>query len=229
MISLLKSRARTVHHYQEEEKKESKNEESCIEEKKESKNQESCISLTVWRKSLLLSCKGFTVIGSDGSLVYRVDNYTGRPDPIVLMDGSGDPIFTICRRKKLKVVTDNYWLVYEGEVCKTSIDESSKKPIFSVRKNISIMKTKTNVLAYVYGGVSEKGYDYMIEGSYGQRSCKILDDSRRVLSEIKKKEALSTGGGGVSFGLEVFDLVVNPGFDSRFAMAIVLLLDQMFS
>ncbi|GFP92616.1 protein lurp-one-related 17 [Phtheirospermum japonicum] len=213
MILFLKSRSRTVHHYEEEEK--------------EYKNEESCISLTVWRKSLLLSCKGFTVIGSDGNLVYRVDNYTLRPDRIILMDGSGKPIFTICRRKKLKVVAENNWLVYEGEVGKKNMD-SSKKPMFSVRKNISIMKTKPSVVAYVYGGVSEKGYDYVIEGSYEHRSCKILDGSRRVVSEIKKKEALSNGG-GVSFGLEVFDLIVNPGIDSRFAMAIVLLLDQMFS
>lgn len=88
------------------------------------------------------------------------------------------------------------------------------------------MKTKPSVLAYVYGSMSEKGFKYMIEGSYAHRCCKIMDGSRRALSEIKKKEALKVG---VSFGLEVFHLIVQPGFDSRFAMAIVLLLDQMFS
>lgn len=36
-------------------------------------------------------------------------------------------------------------------------------------------------------------------------------------------------GGGVSFGLEVFILIIHPGFDPAFAMAVVLLLDQMFS
>ncbi|KAI3453762.1 hypothetical protein Pfo_010425 [Paulownia fortunei] len=214
MLLFLKSRSRTVHHYHEEEQV----------FKNYTNQKEACTSLTVWRKSLLFSCKGFTVIGSDGSLVYRVDNYTGRPDQIILMDGSGHPIFTLCRRKKLRIV-DNYWLVYEGEVGNNSTN-SSKKPIFCVRKNISIMKTKTSVLAYVYGGMSKKGYTYMIEGSYVHRSCKILDESRRAVSEIKRKEALT---GGVSFGLEVFDLIVKPGIDSRFAMAIVLLLDQMFS
>ncbi|KAK6129987.1 hypothetical protein DH2020_036269 [Rehmannia glutinosa] len=217
MLLFLKSISRTVHNYHEEEK----------EYKKYINNQEAaCISLTVWTKSLVFSCKGFTVIGSDGSLVYRVDNYTGRPDQIILMDGSGNPIFTLCHRKQKLGIMDNYWLVYEGEVGKKSTN-SSKKPIFSVRKNIRIMKTKPSVLAYVYGtGVSEKGHVYTIEGSYVHRSCKILDKSKRVVSEIKKKEALT---GGVSFGLEVFDLIVNPGIDSRFAMAIVLLLDQMFS
>ncbi|KAL2544259.1 Protein LURP-one-related 17 [Forsythia ovata] len=188
-------------------------------------NETCCTSLTVWRKSLLFSCKGFTVIGSDGSLLYRVDNYTGHPHQIILMDGSGNPIFTICKRKKLGLV-DN-WLIYEGEVGENcSIKTTSKKPIYSVKKNLNIMQTKLSVLAYVYGGISEKRYAYMIEGSYANRSCRILDDSRRVVAEIKKKEAINAG---VSFGLSVFLLIVRSGFDSRFSMAIVLLLDQMFS
>ncbi|KAG8375025.1 hypothetical protein BUALT_Bualt10G0056700 [Buddleja alternifolia] len=127
------------------------------------------------------------------------------------------------------MLVDNYWLVYEGEMGKhcNKINKSSKKlPIFCVKKNSNIMRTKLNVLAYVYSGSSGKRYTYMIEGSYTHRSCKIMDDSRRVLGEIKKKEAMT---GGVSLGLEVFHLIVKPGFDSRFAMAIVLLLDQMFS
>lgn len=62
-------------------------------------NEKKCTCLTVWRKSLVFSCKGFTVIGSDGNLVYRVDNYSGRPGRVILMDGSGNPILTMFRRK----------------------------------------------------------------------------------------------------------------------------------
>ncbi|KAH6804323.1 hypothetical protein C2S51_032570 [Perilla frutescens var. frutescens] len=228
MVFFLKSKSRTVvHHYHEEREKEKKRD-----------GDEASTSLTVWRKSLIFSCSGFTVIGSDGGLAYRVDNYTGRPDEIILMDGSGNPIFTICRRKRLRLL-DSYWLVYEGEVGKYSnndddmMESSSNKeklPIFCVRKstnNYSMRQTKLDqVIAYVYCGVSEKRWMYTVEGSYAHRSCKILDDSRRVVGEIKKKEGLR---GGASFGLEVFDLIVMPGFDSQFAMAFVLLLDQMFS
>ncbi|KAG6397086.1 hypothetical protein SASPL_143248 [Salvia splendens] len=35
------------------------------------------------------------------------------------------------------------------------------------RKNLSIMKAKLSVLAYDYGGMSEEGFQYTIEGSYG--------------------------------------------------------------
>ncbi|KAI3468678.1 hypothetical protein Pfo_025341 [Paulownia fortunei] len=216
MLLFLKSISRTVHHCLDQGEQESKKDSNGA-----------CTFLTVWRKSLLFSCSGFTVIGSDGSLAYRVDNYTRRPEQIILMDGSGNPIFTICRRKKLSLV-DNYWLVYEGEVdkyCKNNI-KSSKKPVFCVRKSISFRHTKLNVLAYVYCGMSDKRCTYMVEGSYAHRSCKILDESRMVVGEIKKKEAMAVG---VSFGVEVFRLIVKPGFDSRYAMAIVLILDQMFS
>lgn len=58
-----------------------------------------CTSLTVWRKSLLVSCKGFTVIDSYGNLVYRVDNYILHPDELILMDASGSSVLTMRRNR----------------------------------------------------------------------------------------------------------------------------------
>ncbi|KAF2313368.1 hypothetical protein GH714_010582 [Hevea brasiliensis] len=182
-------------------------------------------SLTVWRKSLIISCNGFTVINSHGDLAYRVDNYIVHPDELILMDGSGKSILTMHRRKKLGL--GDGWLVFEGETSGCcSRKKLSKKPIWSVKKNINILQTNQNVLAYVFRGNTEKRHSYVIEGSYTQRSCKVVDETRRVVAEIKRKEAIS---GGVSFGVEVFVLVVQPWFDPGFAMALVLLLDQMFS
>ncbi|KAH7862255.1 hypothetical protein Vadar_002149 [Vaccinium darrowii] len=177
--------------------------------------------LTVWRKSLVFSCQGFTVIDSHGSLVFRVDNYTGRPEEVTLMDGSGMPTLTLRHRKKLRLV--DTWLVYEGE----DGEHSSKKPIIGcVRKHINILRPNSKVLARVYCGPSDKKFAYTIEGSYVHRSCWVLDESKRVVAEIRRKESMN---GGVSFGLEVFHLIVRPGFSLSFAMAIVLILDQMFS
>ena len=83
-----------------------------------------------------------------------------------------------------------------------------------------------DVVAYVYCGILENRCMYVVEGSFTHRSCKILDESRRVVAEIKKKEAMPKGA---SFGLEVFHLIITAGFHCKFAMAIVLLLDQMYS
>lgn len=57
-------------------------------------------TLTVWRKSLLFNCSGFTVFDSRGNLVYRVDKYSksGSQGEIVLMDAAGKPCLTLRRK-----------------------------------------------------------------------------------------------------------------------------------
>ncbi|KAJ4826155.1 hypothetical protein Tsubulata_037356 [Turnera subulata] len=223
MFFFLKSLSRSVHeehHLHEPDHHQSK-----------SKEEGMCTSLTVWRKSLVISCSGFTVINSDGDLVYRVDNYMGRPQELTLMDGSGKPILTMSRRKKLGVLVDS-WLIYEGEVGRNGYctrTKASKKPIWCVKKHVNILQANHQVLARVFRGSSsssDKRHSFVVEGSYSHRSCKVLDESRRVVAEIKRKEAMI---GGISFGLEVFVLTVQPGFDHGFAMSLVLVLDQMFS
>ncbi|XP_054775864.1 protein LURP-one-related 17 [Prosopis cineraria] len=184
-----------------------------------------CSSLTVWRKSLVISCEGFTVIDSDGNLVYRVDNYIERPEEVVLMDGAGKSVLTMRRRRKLGL--GDCWFIYEGEVgdCRLR-NGSAESPIFRVRRRVNILQGNPNVQATVYRGTSDKRHAFSIEGSYARRTCKVLDESKEVVAEIKRKEASSKN---VSFGIDVFQLIVQPGFDAGFAMALVLLLDQMFS
>lgn len=53
----------------------------------------------------------------------------------------------------------------------------------------------------------------------------MYDGDRRQVAEIKRKEP---GVGGVAFGVDVFRLVVQPEMDAAVAMALVILLDQMF-
>ncbi|KAL8101866.1 protein LURP-one-related 17 [Apium graveolens] len=218
MFPFLKTLSRTVHEVHEEH-----HEEDYLSDETSYK------SLTVWRKSLVLSCNGFTVIDSDGDLVYRVDNYSGHPSEVILMDGCGNIKFTLCRRKKKLRLVDN-WLIYQEGDNDNSSAISEKHPSFVARKQINhMLQQNANVLAHVYAETSSnKGLAYVIEGSYAHRSCKIYEKSRKVVAEIKRKEA-SMGGEGVSFGLDVFVLVIRPGFDQGMAMAIVLLLDQMFS
>ncbi|KAB5561857.1 hypothetical protein DKX38_006814 [Salix brachista] len=173
------------------------------------------VVLTVWKKSLLFNCHGFTVYDGKGNLVFRVDNYmatSGNNGEIVLMDAAGKPLLTI-RRKRLSL-GDN-WLVYEGE---TAIN-----PRFLVKKHVNILNTK--YLAHVSpASGSNKNVMYEIEGSYAQRCCAVYDEKKRRVAEIKKKESV----GGVAFGVDVFRLIVDPEMDTSVAMAMVILLDQMF-
>ncbi|XP_022730328.1 protein LURP-one-related 8-like [Durio zibethinus] len=172
--------------------------------------------LTVWRKSLLFNCNGFTVFDGKGNLVFRVDNYMeGNKGEILLMDATGNPLLTI-RRKKMSL--GDSWLVYEGETL--------VNPRLSVRKSVKILNNKC--LAYVIPGNTNnrnKNIMYEIEGSYSQRCCAVYDDKRRLVAEIRRKEAV----GGVAFGTDIFRLVVQPdNIRTDFAMALVILLDQMF-
>ncbi|KAJ0808174.1 putative tubby-like protein [Helianthus annuus] len=169
--------------------------------------------LTVWKKSLLFNCYGFTVFHPNGDLVFRVDNYTaGTKAEIVLMDASGHSLLTI-RRKRLSLL-DN-WVVYDGD--------TTSNPLFTVTKNVSLLNTKS--LAHVSStGSKTKRVIYEIEGSYTQRCCSVYDDKRQCVAEIKRKEAV----GGVTFGGDVFRLFVQPEIDPTVAMALVVVLDQMF-
>ncbi|XP_061368492.1 protein LURP-one-related 8-like isoform X2 [Gastrolobium bilobum] len=178
------------------------------------------VVLTVWNKSLLPNCNGFTVFDSHGNLVFRVDNYiAANKDEILLMDAAGIPLLTI-RRKRLSLV-DN-WLVFEGE----GEAEASIKPLFRARKHVNILNTKC--LAHVLSDDDHKknGIAYEIEGSYAKRCCTFYDNKRRKVAEIKRKEAAVAGG--VAFGADVFRLIIEPDMDTTLAMAFVILLDQMF-
>ncbi|XP_074591564.1 protein LURP-one-related 8-like [Curcuma longa] len=168
--------------------------------------------LTVWRKSLLFSCSGFTVFDNEGNLVFRVDNYgSGRAGEIVLMDAAGKPLLTV-RRKKLSL--GEKWKIYDGE--------GADNPVYSVKKRYAkaALAHVTTCRRHGSGG----GARYEVEGSYSHRSCTMYDEHRRAVAEIRRKEAV----GGVRFGDDVYRLVVQAAADTCFAMAVVVVLDQMF-
>ncbi|KAI3717438.1 hypothetical protein L1987_69051 [Smallanthus sonchifolius] len=175
------------------------------------------VVLTVWKKSLLFGCDGFTVYDSIGNLVFRVDNYktTGNRE-IVLMDAFGHTLHTI--RRKMLSLRDNF-LVYDGE--------TAVNPRFSVTKHGNIFNTKSLAYASIVGSAknrNERNVTYEIEGSYAQKSCMVYDDGRTCVADIRRKEAKR----GVALGGDVFALVVQPSIDPATAMALVVIIDQMF-
>nr|XP_010931418.1 protein LURP-one-related 8 isoform X2 [Elaeis guineensis] len=168
--------------------------------------------LTVWRKSLLFNCSGFTVFDANGSLVFRVDNYgSDSKGEVVLMDAAGKPLLTI--RRKLSL--GDHWLIHNGE--------EAVNPRFSVKKHVNLFNSKA--LAHVAPCSGGGGVDYEVEGSYSQRCCAVYDEQRRPVVKVHRKEPTASG---VAFGTDVFRLVVQAELDTSLAMAIVIVLDQMF-
>ncbi|KAG2326459.1 hypothetical protein Bca52824_009187 [Brassica carinata] len=161
------------------------------------------IVLTVWKKSLLFNCDGFTVYNSNGDLVFRVDNYMNSPkDNIVLMDASGLPLLSI-RRKRLSL--GDCWMVYDGE--------TRRDPIFTAKKNVGIMTNRRCLVS-----VSSKKTPKKLQ-NIGR------EEEQEDNGGDQEKEAMV---GGVAFGKDVFKLIVEPEMEPRVAMALTIILDQMF-
>ncbi|XP_010472987.1 PREDICTED: protein LURP-one-related 5 isoform X2 [Camelina sativa] len=174
-------------------------------------------SLTVRKTSLFFTGDGFTVYDCKGSLVFRVDSYGGPntrdTDEVVLMDAHGRCLLTL-RRKRPSL--RRRWEGYLGE------RSDGQKPIFGVRRSSII--GRNSVTVEVYGDYMCG--EYLIEGSFGQRSCTVVEaETRRKVAEIRRKVDASTN---VMLGKDVFSLNVKPGFDGAFAMGLVLVLDQIY-
>ncbi|OEL22341.1 Protein LURP-one-related 8 [Dichanthelium oligosanthes] len=172
--------------------------------------------LTVWRKSLLFNCDGFTVFDAKGDLAFRVDCYAAsrRRTEVVLMDVAGKPLLTI-RRKKLSLA--EHWVIYDGD--------GTARPLLSVRRHVSL-RSSSKALAHVTphhqaSATSDaENSAYVVEGSYGRRACAVRDASGDAVAEVRRKE---------SVGDDVFRLVADTRLGAPLAMGLVIALDEMFA
>ncbi|KQJ92516.1 protein LURP-one-related 8 [Brachypodium distachyon] len=187
--------------------------------------------LTVWRKSLLFNCDGFTVYDSaTGDLAFRVDSYgsssgRSRREDVVLMDAAGKPLLTV--RRKARLLGPAHWVIYEGDAAAAGSGSGSAKPLLSVRCHGRRGGASDKAVAHVtrLAAGAEAG-DYVVEGSYGRRSLAVRGGSGTtagaVVAEVRRKEAV--------VGDDVFRLVVPAvgGMGAATAMGVVIALDQMF-
>ncbi|XP_039835456.1 protein LURP-one-related 8-like [Panicum virgatum] len=175
------------------------------------------VLLTVWRKSLLFNCHGFTVFDAKGDLAFRVDCYASarRRAEVVLMDVAGKPLLTVRRKRLISSLLAEHWVIYDG-------DGTASKPLLSVRRHASLRSSSSSkTLAYVTPLGSAAAEDsYVVEGSYGRRACAVRDArGDAVVAEVRRKE---------SVGDDVFRLVADPRLGAPLAMGLVIALDEMF-
>uniref|UniRef100_A0A0D3HHJ1 Tubby C-terminal domain-containing protein n=1 Tax=Oryza barthii TaxID=65489 RepID=A0A0D3HHJ1_9ORYZ len=175
------------------------------------------VVLTVWRKSLLFNCHGFTVFDAKGNLAFRLDCYdstSSRRADLVLMDAAGKPLLTI-RRKRLSLYDS--WIIYDGDSAATA----TATPLLSVRRHLRFGLPKSKAIAHVTPLSSSLPLPeaYVVEGSYGRRSCAVRDARGDAVAEVRRKE---------SVGDDVFRLVAQPRLGAPLAMAIVIAIDEMF-
>ncbi|MED6143589.1 hypothetical protein PIB30_007534 [Stylosanthes scabra] len=170
--------------------------------------------LTVLKTSLFFAGDGFSVYDCKGQVVFRVDSYgpdARDRDELVLMDPNGRCLLTV-RRKRPSL--HQRWEGFQGE------RREGDKPMFSVKRS-SIIGRSSGVTVEVY---DNPGEEYHIEGCFSNRSCTVFNASKEAVAQIKRKVDPTTS---VVLGKEVFSLCVKPPFDAAFAMAFVLVLDQI--
>lgn len=110
-----------------------------------------------------------------------------------------------------------HWVIYKGE--------DSSNPLLSVKRHSTVRRAKS--LAQVTPFLTSSGNgSFVAEGSYAQRCCVFRDAEGQQAAEIKRKE-VATSSGGVNFGDDVFQLVVQPEMDTCLAMGILITLNQM--
>ncbi|XP_074285234.1 protein LURP-one-related 5-like [Silene latifolia] len=173
------------------------------------------VNLTACKTSLFSVGDGFNVYNCHGKLVFRVDSYRSEggdnQGEIVLMDAFGRCLFTV-RRKRPSL--HNRWDGYIGERTEDS------KPIFSVKRSSIYGRSEVNVEVF-----DNEGEKYQIDGCFEDRSCTIYDaTTREIMAEIRRKVDISSK---VVMGKDAFSILIKPGFDSAFAMGLVLVLDQI--
>jgi LURP-one-related len=109
------------------------------------------------------------------------------------------------------------WVIYSGE--------DSTNPLLSVKRHAT-MRHKKSLAEVAPFLPSLTNSSFMAEGSYAQRCCVIQNNEGQQVAEIRRKE-VATSNGGVNFGDDVFQLVVQPEINTCLAMGIVIALDQM--
>jgi len=175
----------------------------------------SVTSLTVWKKSLVFGCSGFTVFNSSGNLEFRVDNYPSDPkDEVLLMDAAGRALLTM-RRKRLSL--QNEWQGFPGEF------RDAQNPLFVVRRASLRISSKNTAEVYVRSSAKSKKPSYRVEGCYAERSFTLLNSFNEVVAEVKPKQVRSD----IRLGGDVFNLTVRPGYNQAFVMGLIIVLDEI--
>ncbi|CAN1171758.1 Protein LURP-one-related 12 [Linum perenne] len=180
---------------------------------------------TVFKTSMFFANDGFTVHNSDGELVFRVDSYgpdASDRDELVLMDARGRCLLTV---RKKRPSMHQRWEGFIGD------RKHGQKAAFSVMRSSMIGRPGVDVEVYearIPGRSRKEEEHYEIEGSYGSRSCTVVDTAagakRSTVAEISRKLDVSTN---VVLGKDAFSLALKPGFDAAFAMGLVMVLDQI--
>ncbi|XP_050899798.1 protein LURP-one-related 4 [Lathyrus oleraceus] len=161
---------------------------------------------TLWMKSLVLHSNGCTVYDSNGSIVYRVDNYdTKGGREVNLMNLKGN---VVCSIKK-RLLAFGCW---EGhKYCNNSDSRSHEgQPWFQVKRCLT-----GKIACEIKVGSQNLWIERMSIGkSFGFR---IINKNGEMIAEAKQKESCS----GIVLSNDVLTLDLAAGTDHSLVMSLI--------
>ncbi|XP_054790888.1 protein LURP-one-related 8-like [Prosopis cineraria] len=185
--------------------------------------------LTVWKRSTMTfqGTDGFTVFDHHGKLAFRVDNYSRNNSTAILMDAAGNALLTLKPQ-----IFSMQWHAYRGEGC--------SKALFSMRSSGSMVfnggSGDDEEEAQVFMGPTSSSSsssgckahddtpDFKVQGCFRRRNCVIRNSQGEIAARISRKRVKNKT---VVLGDDVFNLVVQPGFQPQLMMAFVIVLDRI--
>ncbi|KAM1691415.1 hypothetical protein ACFX15_032496 [Malus domestica] len=184
--------------------------------------------LTVWKRSSMSfqGTDGFTVFDDCGILTFRVDNYSRKNccvrGGLVLMDGAGRALLTL---KPQMLSLQDQWNAYRGEDGCGKNPKSSRVFTMKSGSNLFGSRNKSEAAEVFMGGPtsSNSAPDFIVEGCFRRRNCKIRDCSGELVATVSRKRVNNS----VLLENDVFSLVVQPGFDLELIMGFVIVLDRI--
>uniref|UniRef100_A0A0D9XWC8 Uncharacterized protein n=1 Tax=Leersia perrieri TaxID=77586 RepID=A0A0D9XWC8_9ORYZ len=188
---------------------------------------------TVWKRSSMgfQGTDGFSVYDGDGSLAFRLDNYSRRrklfAGDLLLMDGHGSPLLALTPQI---ISLQDQWNCYRAsEECQGKRTRSQQ--LFSMRKCSIMQSSSREAEVYMSGCTTASDRTghvpgFWIEGSFWRRSCKIRNSDGEEVARITRKKVGATTL-SLTLGEDVFSLEVQPNVDCAMIMAFVIVLDRI--
>ncbi|GLJ38538.1 hypothetical protein SUGI_0785290 [Cryptomeria japonica] len=171
------------------------------------------IQLTMQRKRLTHTGGDFTVTDSNRNLVFKVaGKLFSLHDLRLLQDAAGNRLLTI-KRKMFSL--HRRWEAFRGNI-------SNQQSYAFAAKKSSVFQRKTALDVFMAGNRDEKLCDFHVKGSYFDRSCTIYQGNR-IVAEMKRKYTVKN----VLLGKDTFLVMVQPGVDYAFIVALIVILDYM--
>lgn len=174
------------------------------------------VDLVISRKVKTLRYGEFVVSDMNGNFVFKVRGASfGWHDKRVILDAADNPMITL----KQKIWSEHWrWNVFRGE------NTDDKDFLFTV-KTTSVFQWKTKLAVFLANNNSkEKNCDYLIKGSWSDRSCVIYaGDSSTIVAQMHKKITAKS----LLIGKDNFMVTVYPNIDQAFIVSLIVILDAI--